>query len=413
MSGTRHGSVIAQAPEELRRARILIVDDEPANIDLLRHVLEPAGYANLSTATDPRRVRELCAESPPDLVLLDLKMPYLDGFQILELLPEMVADFEFLPVLVLTSDTSREAKSRALSGGASDFVNKPLSPAEVRLRVSNLLQTRFLQLALREQNTQLERKVRQRTADLEEAQFEIVERLALAAEYRDDQTGKHIKRVGILSARLAHELGWPSDRVEVIRRAAPLHDVGKVGIESSVLLKPGKLTPEEFEHIKEHVTLGHGVLSGSRFPLLQMAAEIALYHHENWDGTGYRAGLKGEAIPQSARIVSVIDVFDSLTHERPYKEAWPVAKALREIVELRGTKFDPTVVDAFLRMHDRGDTDGFTELPGGPIPSLHAEPESPAAIQGTSGNGSRGPTLPGADQQRSQPAAALTGDRTE
>jgi putative two-component system response regulator len=351
----------AAGPENFRGARILIVDDEAANVELLRHVLEPAGYENLVTTTDSRQVAELCRKTPPDIVLLDLRMPNLDGFQVLELLPDMVPDFEHLPVLVLTSDTSREAKSRALSSGASDFVNKPLSPAEVRLRVSNLLQTRFLQLALRDQNTLLERRVRQRTADLEEAQFEIVERLALAAEYRDDETGKHTKRVGILSAKLATELGWPESDVEVIRRAAPMHDVGKIGIDSAVLLKPGKLTKEEFAHIKEHVTIGHGILSGSRFSMLQMAAEIALYHHENWDGTGYQTGLKGQAIPEAARIVSIIDVFDSLTHKRPYKKAWPVSEALEEIASLRGTKFDPRVVDAFFALYERGETEGFTE----------------------------------------------------
>ncbi len=303
-------------PENLLGARVLIVDDEAANVELLRHVLEPVGYKNLITTTDPRQVADLCRQFPPDIVLLDLRMPSLDGFQVLEQLPDLVADFEHLPVLVLTSDT---------------------------------------------QNTLLERKVRQRTADLEEAQFEIVERLALAAEYRDDETGKHTKRVGILSAKLAKEFGWPESQVEVIRRAAPMHDVGKIGIDSAVLLKPGKLTTEEFDHIKEHVTIGHGILSGSRFSMLQMAAEIALYHHENWDGTGYQAGLKGEAIPESARIVTVIDVFDSLTHKRPYKEAWPVEKALEEITSLRRTKFDPRVLDAFFTLYERGETEGFTE----------------------------------------------------
>ena len=362
MSGRRiqtDGPVVG--PEDLCEARILIVDDETANVELLKHVLEPAGFTNLVSTTDSRRVAELCEQGPPDLVLLDLRMPHIDGFEVLAQLPDLVDDFEYLPVLVLTSDTSREAKSRALSGGASDFVNKPLSPGEVRLRVTNLLQTRLLQLALRDQNETLERKVRQRTADLEEAQFEIVERLALAAEYRDDETGKHTKRVGVLSALLAKEFGWPEDRVEVIRRAAPMHDVGKIGIDSAVLLKPGKLTSEEFDHIKDHVTIGHGILSGSRFAMLQMAAEIALYHHENWDGTGYQAGLKGEAIPESARIVTVIDVFDSLTHRRPYKPAWPVDKTLEEIASLSGTKFDPRVVDAFFQLHERGETAGFYE----------------------------------------------------
>ena len=197
-------------------ARILIVDDEPANVELLKHVLEPAGFTNLVTTTDPRRVAELCAATPPDMVLLDLKLPHIDGFQLLEMLPDLVQDFEYLPVVVLTSDTSRESKALALSSGAKDFLNKPLSPTEVRLRVSNLLQTRFLQLALRDQNQILERRIRERTADLEEARFEVLDRLALAAEYRDEETGKHTKRVGTLTARLARDLGWPEEEVELI-----------------------------------------------------------------------------------------------------------------------------------------------------------------------------------------------------
>lgn len=334
-------------------ARILIVDDQPANVDLVRHILEPVGYRHVVGATDPREALELCRESPPDLVLLDLKMRPLDGFQVLEGLRTSAPDFDHLPVIVLTSDNSRDAKARALSQGAKDFLTKPASPVEVRLRVANLLETRFLQLAMREQNDRLAERVRERTRDLEEAQYETLDRLARAAEYHDDDTGKHTKRVGVQSALLALTLGWPAERVELIRRAAPLHDVGKIGIDTSILLKPGRLTQEEFEAVKEHVTIGHSILSGSRFPLLQLAAEIALHHHENWDGSGYQAGLAREEIPMSARIVAVVDVFDSLTHERSYKEAWPEERALEEIARLRGKKFDPEVVDAFFSLRHR------------------------------------------------------------
>lgn len=339
--------------EELATARILIVDDDRANVELVEHILRPEGYGNLVGTTDPLAALDLCVRTPPDLLLLDLLMPGMDGFQLLERLRSDIPEFEYLPVLVLTSDDGREAKARALSGGAKDFLTKPLSAFELRLRVRNLLHTRFLQLALRDQNGRLEERVQERTRELQEAQNEILERLALAAEYHDDETGRHTRRVGQGSARLAKALGWPPDRVELIRRAAPLHDVGKIAIDHSLLLKGGRLSTAEFERIKTHVAVGHAIISGSRFPLLQMAAEIALYHHENWDGTGYQFGLQGEAIPLPARIVAVVDVFDSLTHRRPYKEAWSRERALAEIEREAGKKFDPEVVREFLRLQGR------------------------------------------------------------
>lgn len=343
----------AMIREDVSQARILIVDDDRANVELVEHILRPEGYAHLVGTTDPRAALDLCAEAPPDLLLLDLLMPGIDGFQVLDRLRSDLPTFEHLPVLVLTSDDSREAKERALSGGAKDFLTKPLSAFELRLRVRNLLHTRFLQLALRDQNGRLEERVRERTRELREAQNEIIERLALAAEYHDDETGRHTRRVGQESARLAKALGWPADRVELMRRAAPLHDVGKIAVDHSILLKAGRLSTAEFERIKTHVAVGHAILSGSRFPLLQMAAEIALYHHEHWDGRGYQFGLRGEAIPLSARIVAVVDVFDSLTHKRPYKGAWSRERALAEIEREAGRKFDPEVAREFLRLHGR------------------------------------------------------------
>jgi putative two-component system response regulator len=200
---------------------------------------------------------------------------------------------------------------------------------------------------LQGQNLQLDQKVRERTAELEATQIEILERLALAAEYRDDNTGEHTKRVGETAARIAEALGWPTRDVELIRRAAPLHDVGKIAISDLILLKPGKLTSEEFEQMKAHTRLGAQMLSGGRFPLLQLAEQIALNHHERWDGSGY-LGLRGEAIPIPGRIVSVADVFDALTSERPYKRAWSQEDALAEIKRQSGQQFDPQVVEAFL-----------------------------------------------------------------
>jgi putative two-component system response regulator len=286
-------------------------------------------------------------------MLMDLRMPEINGFQVLERLKQTVADFDYRPVMVITSDDDRETKQMALSSGARDFLSKPVSPVEVRLRVGNLLHTRFLQLELQRHAERLEDRVKARTAQLEEARIEILERLALAAEYRDDATGEHTRRVGQQSAALANALGLSLDEIEDIRRAAPLHDVGKIAMPDSILLKEGPLTDDQMDTVREHPTIGARILSGSRVPMLLIAEEIALNHHECWDGGGYPNGLKGEEIPMAARIVSIVDVFDSLTHVRPYKRAWTEDEALDEIESLSGSKFDPQVAEAFLRMHGR------------------------------------------------------------
>lgn len=331
-------------------ASIVIVDDEQANVDLLTRILHPVGYANIRGTTRAREALELCREEPHDLIILDLRMPELDGIELLDALAGVLEDFELRPALVLTSDRSRDAKRTALTRGARDFLTKPVSPAEVRLRVGNLLETRFLHLALQRQNERLEDRVRERTAELEAARLEILERLAVAAEWRDDDTGEHTRRVGRMAAELAREIGMAEEEVSLIRRAAPLHDVGKIGIGDAVLLKPGPLDPEEFEIMKTHSTIGAEILSGSRFPSLRAAEEIARYHHENWDGSGYPERLVRGAIPLRARIVALVDVFDSLTHERAYKPAWPRHEALDEIRLGMGTKFDPELVKPFLSL---------------------------------------------------------------
>lgn len=339
------------APDVPRaRVRILIVDDEPANTEFLRHVLEPEGYGKLVECTDATAALDQFGDIDPDLVLLDLMMPKCDGYEFLKQLRTRVAPGNFLPVLVVTGDTSAEAQRRALSLGAHDFLTKPLSPADVRLRVRNLLQTRFLHARLQEYNTLLEDRVLERTQELETARLEILDRLARAAEYRDDDTGQHTQRVGRVAARLATVLGQSGEYVQLIRRAAPLHDIGKIGIPDSILLKPGRLTDEERGLMQEHTRIGAEILSGSRFPLLQLAEEIAWIHHETWDGDGYPKGLAGEDIPLSGRIVAVADVFDSLTHERPYKGAWSVKETLKEMQACSGSQFDPSVVEAMLRI---------------------------------------------------------------
>jgi len=339
-------------PQQLfSRARILIVDDEPTNVELLRRVLERAGFTRIQSTSDPREASALYVEFRPDLILLDLHMPHLDGLAVMEQLNQ-IAEATYLPILMLTGDVSAEARRDALSRGAKDFLHKPFSSDEVLLRIGTLLETRFLYLQIQNQNQMLEAKVRERTRELEAAQFEIIERLAKAAEFRDDNTGQHTERVGQTAALIAKQMGLPDAQVSLIRRAAPLHDVGKIGIPDAILLKFGKLTADEFNLVKTHTAIGARILSGSRFPILRLAEEIAFSHHERWDGDGY-AGMMRDAIPLPGRIVAVADVFDALTQQRPYKEAWPVTEAIAEIDRQRGHQFDPALVDAFLRIIER------------------------------------------------------------
>lgn len=351
-------------------ARILIADDEPANVMLLERILKNAGYTRLSSAGNGRAAIEMCQSEPFDLLLLDVMMPERDGFGVLaELAP--LLQREQLPVMMLTADVSRVTKQRALDGGAKDFLTKPFDTVEVLLRVKNLLETRLLTLELRDHNRHLEERVAHRTLELRESfdqlvvanaqlhesqravehsQMEVLTRLAQAAELRDDDTGQHTQRVGELVARLGRALGLGESCVELLRCAAPLHDVGKIGISDTILLKPGRLTPEEFAMMKTHTSIGAQLLTGGHSPFVCTAETIALSHHERFDGGGYPRGLSGENIPLEGRIVSVVDVFDALTHERPYKRAWPLEEALAEIESQRGKQFDPQVVDAFLAL---------------------------------------------------------------
>jgi putative two-component system response regulator len=331
-----------------RKARILIVDDEEHNIEILRRILTRAGFTRVESTTDSRDAKRLYVRHRPDLILLDLHMPHLDGLEVMAQLAE-VAEASYLPILILSADVTPEARRQALSRGAKDFVNKPFQQDEILLRIKTLLETRLLYLQIQTQNQILEARVRERTRALEEAQVEIIERLAVAAEFRDDNTGQHTQRVGQMSALLARQLGLPDTQVSLIRRAAPLHDVGKLGVPDTILLKLGKLSDEEFAVVKTHTVIGARILSGGKFPLLRLAEEIAFSHHERWDGSGY-AGIPGTRIPLAGRIVSVADVFDALTQQRPYKPAWPVSDAIAEIDRQRGRQFDPDVVDAFIRV---------------------------------------------------------------
>ncbi len=333
--------------ETVKHAKILAVDDEPANVRLLEGILKREGYTKIRSVVDSRQVLPQFVTFEPDLILLDLAMPHLDGFAVMKQLVPRIQQGAYLPILILTADITLEAKQQALSCGAKDFLTKPFDRTEVILRINNLLETRFLHRQLQSQNQMLDAKVLERTRELEVARIEILERLALAAEYRDDVTGQHTRRVGEISGILARALMLPDEQIELIRRAAPMHDIGKIGVSDTILLKPGKLTAEEFGVMKTHTTIGARIQSGSVSPLLQMAEVIALSHHEKWDGTGY-LGLMGTAIPREGRIVAVADVFDALTNARPYKPAFPNEQAFEIIREGSGTQFDPEIVEVFL-----------------------------------------------------------------
>jgi response regulator RpfG family c-di-GMP phosphodiesterase len=329
-----------------KKARVLVVDDQAETATMLERILRSEGYTNIVTTSESSQVVGLCARTPPDLVLLDLHMPAPDGYEVMELLKPWI-EGRWFPILVLSADTSADARSRALSAGAKDFLSKPIDSSELMLRIRNLLEARFMQLQLRGQSLSLEQQVDERTQELTEARMEILERLAIASEYRDDDTGEHSQRIGRTSALIAEALDLDEETVKLIRFAAPLHDIGKIGVPDQILLKPGKLTENEFEVMRNHVNIGAFILSRSQSPILRMGEEISRTHHEWWDGSGYAAGLAGNDIPMSGRIVALADVFDALVQDRPYKSAWPIPQAVEEIKRLAGHQFDPRVAQAF------------------------------------------------------------------
>jgi putative two-component system response regulator len=350
-------------------ARILLVDDEPTGINALTRILTAAGYHDLLATSDPTEVERLCRERTPDLLLLDYHMPVMDGVAVLERL-RATPTASYLPVLMLTGDASAPVRRRSLAAGASDFVSKPVEMDEVLLRIRNLLEIRCLHRRMALQNQLLETRVAERTAELDDAHLDTLERLALAAEFRDDETGRHTERVGEAAAVLAAALGLPDEEVFLIRRAAPLHDVGKIGVPDAVLRKPGPLTESEWVTMKEHTTIGARILSGGRSRVVRLAEQIALSHHEHWDGGGYPEGLAGDGIPLAGRIAMVADVFDALSSERVYRGAWGVHRVLDYIRSHAGRRFDPRVANlceqpavrgALIALRERGE-DGLVGL---------------------------------------------------
>jgi len=327
---------------DIFQANILIIDDEPANVKLLQKMLEKNGYQNVSGISDSRDVEGLCAGTEFDAFLLDIRMPHIDGYDVMTLLKEKFVN-DYMPVLVLTAQIDRETRLKALKYGAKDFLTKPFDQIEALTRIHNLLEVRLMHKRVRDQNIILEEQVQQRTQELYDTRHEIITRLGMAAEYRDNETGNHIIRMSKYAKLLALEIGLEEEHADIIFNAAPMHDIGKIGIPDRVLLKPGKLDAEEWEIMQSHVNIGAEILSGHDSDLMQTAHIITVHHHEKWSGTGYPEGLKGEEISIEGRICAVADVFDALLSERPYKKPWTVEKALALIEEEAGQHFDPQI----------------------------------------------------------------------
>lgn len=330
----------------LRQSRILIVDDHPVNVALLEQILEEEGYRHIETTTRSDAVVGLYAARRYDLVLLDLRMPPPDGITILHQLAELRAD-DYLPVLVLTAQTDTRTRQRALAAGAQDFLCKPFERWEVLLRIHNMLRARWYYNRHRDRAEDMEAEVRRRTRQVWDTQLAITRALGRAGEYRDEETGQHVARMSRYAQRLALAAGLGEGQAELLLNAAPMHDVGKIGVPDQILRKPGPLSAAERRIMERHTVIGAEILGDHNSDLMRQSADIALAHHEKWDGSGYPRGLAGGDIPLSARIVAVCDVFDALCSERPHKRKWAFSESLEYIQGQSGSHFDPKLIHAF------------------------------------------------------------------
>ncbi|MES1982133.1 MAG: HD domain-containing phosphohydrolase [Pseudomonadota bacterium] len=338
---------------DIRNAKILIVDDQFANVELLKYMLSGSGYTSVTTTMDARTVAELYRINRYDIVVLDLNMPYMNGFEVMEALQKIETE-DYIPILVVTAQP--EHKLHALNAGAKDFISKPFDHIEVLTRIHNMLEVSLLHKQLKQNNVELEERVRQRTADLWDSYHESIITLTSAAEHRDKDTGLHVERIGFYCRGLAERLDMDRTFSDEIFYSSSLHDVGKIAIPDHILLKPGGFTPEEDAIMKTHAALGADILVGKKSPYLKMGAEIALSHHERWDGSGYPRGLRGTAISVEARIMTICDVYDALRSKRPYKPALDHERTVEIMTRGDGRTepdhFDPDMLKVFVQQQE-------------------------------------------------------------
>jgi putative two-component system response regulator len=329
------------ADQDLIRPTVLVVDDTPENIHVLSGVLQEEYSVRVATSGE-KAIAAARADPQPDLILLDVKMPVMDGYEVCRRLKN---DYhtQRIPVIFVTALGEAEDEARGFELGAVDYIVKPINPAIVRARVRTHVQ-------LYDQKRHLLELVQQRTRELEDTRLQIIRRLGRAAEFKDDETGYHVIRMSHYCRMLAVAGGIPEHRAELLFNAAPMHDVGKIGVPDSILEKPGPLTPDEWSIVKRHPVIGAGIIGRHNNELLEMARVVALTHHERWDGSGYPRALRGEAIPLVGRIVAIADAFDALTSTRPYKQAWPVEEAVALLRREAGRQFDPRLIPKFLEM---------------------------------------------------------------
>ena len=327
---------------------ILIAEDDAITLRRLQHFLEKWDH-HVTTAVNGVEALEKFLDQDVELVITDWMMPEMDGMELVRRIRSGGRDKPYVYTILLTSRGEKEDVVKGLSEvGVDDYVVKPFEPDELRARLSVGERTVRLERTLREYGKGLEKIVRMQTRLIRKTQEETIIRLLTALESRDEETGGHVRRIGLFSAHLAEAAGWTQEEVEDIRLAAPMHDIGKIGVPDAILQKEGPLTTDEFEVIKSHTIIGGQILGDSEFPMLQMAHEIALFHHERWDGGGYPEDIHGEDIPVAARIVALVDVYDALSQDRVYRKACPVEEVLKNMRNSRGSHFDPHLFDLFL-----------------------------------------------------------------